>query len=114
MKTIKEYQFQFIKGIGPKRAKILADNGLETPSDILNYFPKSYIERLSVISILDLTDVLLKQSHIFNNDFDRVNDLKIKNEYTIIAKVIEKREQNFARGKKLLTILIIVNKLINN
>ncbi|HPZ83959.1 MAG TPA: hypothetical protein PL064_11015, partial [Thermogutta sp.] len=33
---------QFVKGVGPRRAEILAKLGIETVSDALFFFPRSY------------------------------------------------------------------------
>ena len=42
---------QYIKGVGPKRAEILAENGFKTVSDILHYYPRMYIDRSSITPI---------------------------------------------------------------
>jgi ATP-dependent DNA helicase RecG len=39
---------QYIKGIGPKRAKILSQIGIETVRDILSYYPKAYDDRREI------------------------------------------------------------------
>ncbi|MDD4005003.1 MAG: ATP-dependent DNA helicase RecG [Elusimicrobiaceae bacterium] len=36
---------QFVKGIGPKRAQLLARLGITTPSDLLYYFPRDWSDR---------------------------------------------------------------------
>ena len=44
-----------LKGIGDKKAKILAEAGIDTLNDILLRFPRKYEDRRSVILIKDLT-----------------------------------------------------------
>ncbi len=45
---------QYVKGIGPKRAVILKKAGVETAGDLLNYFPRRYLDRSNLIRIRDL------------------------------------------------------------
>jgi ATP-dependent DNA helicase RecG len=42
---------QYIKGVGPKRAEILADHGINNVRDLLFYFPRSYLDRTTVLPI---------------------------------------------------------------
>ncbi len=42
---------QFIKGVGPRRAEVLADHGLKTVRDLLFYFPRNYLDRTTVLPI---------------------------------------------------------------
>lgn len=42
-----------IKGIGPKKEKMLADRGLRTVDDLLHFFPRGYEDRRSVTSVRD-------------------------------------------------------------
>ncbi|RMF61078.1 MAG: ATP-dependent DNA helicase RecG [Calditrichaeota bacterium] len=46
---------QFVKGIGEKRAKRLADVGVETILDLLYYFPRRYLDRSHITQIKDLS-----------------------------------------------------------
>ncbi|HAA65174.1 MAG TPA: hypothetical protein DCE04_08380, partial [Thermoanaerobacter sp.] len=36
---------QYVKGVGPKRAKLLKKLGINTVEDLLFYFPKDYENR---------------------------------------------------------------------
>jgi ATP-dependent DNA helicase RecG len=45
---------QFIKGVGPRRAEVLAEHGLLTVRDILFFFPRKYLDRTSVVPIGEL------------------------------------------------------------
>jgi len=45
---------QYINGIGPKRASALATAGILTVNDIINYYPRRYLDRTTVKSIRDL------------------------------------------------------------
>lgn len=65
-----------VKGIGPKRAKALADVGIKTISDMIYYRPRKYIDRSNVTSIAQCP---------------------IGEEVTLIVKVAE---MQFVRGRK--------------
>jgi len=45
---------QYIKGVGPRKAAVLADHGLSTVADLLYYFPRHYLDRTNVVPIGDL------------------------------------------------------------
>ena len=34
---------QFVKGVGPARAKVFAELGVHTVSDLLEYFPRDWV-----------------------------------------------------------------------
>ncbi|MFW6270357.1 MAG: ATP-dependent DNA helicase RecG [Bacillota bacterium] len=46
---------QFIKGVGPKRAEILAKLDIHTVEDLLYYFPRTYEDRSKVKNIHEVT-----------------------------------------------------------
>ena len=45
---------QYVKGVGPRRAAVLAQCGLHTIRDLLFYFPRHYLDRTNIIPIKDL------------------------------------------------------------
>jgi ATP-dependent DNA helicase RecG len=42
---------QYVKGVGPKKAEVLAAQGLTTVQDLLYYFPRHYLDRTNVVPI---------------------------------------------------------------
>ena len=68
---------QFVKGVGPARAKQLADLGIETVEDLLLYFPRRYDLRRQAQSIASLKDIGLAA--------------------TVAGEVVDIREQSFGR-----------------
>ena len=50
-------QIQFLKGIGPKRAEVLAEIGILTVEDLLKYYPKSYIDITAAQSLRELKKI---------------------------------------------------------
>ncbi|NOX89519.1 MAG: ATP-dependent DNA helicase RecG [Calditrichaeota bacterium] len=47
----KTYELQFVKGIGPKRAEVLHRHGIRTYLDLLNYFPRKYVDRSNIVPL---------------------------------------------------------------
>ncbi|MBU1782494.1 ATP-dependent DNA helicase RecG [bacterium] len=47
---------QYLKGIGPQRAKIFSKLGIETIKDLLYYFPRIYQDRTEIRSIFSLKE----------------------------------------------------------
>ncbi|MDA0684273.1 MAG: ATP-dependent DNA helicase RecG [Bacteroidetes bacterium] len=45
---------QFLKGVGPRRADVLKEEGIITVADLLSLFPRRYLDRTSVQAIRDL------------------------------------------------------------
>lgn len=52
----KDFDLQYLKGIGPKRAGILKKSGLNTLTDILNYFPRRYVDRTNILPLSKLQE----------------------------------------------------------
>ena len=46
---------QYVKGVGPKKAAFLESQGIYTVVDMLNFFPRSYLDRTSVTDISKLS-----------------------------------------------------------
>ncbi len=42
---------QYVKGVGPRKAEVLAGHGLSTVGDLLYYFPRHYLDRTNVVPI---------------------------------------------------------------
>lgn len=45
---------QFLKGIGPARAEALAKIGIRSPVELLEYFPRRYLDRRNIVAIKDI------------------------------------------------------------
>lgn len=54
MDKLEHTSVRYLKGIGPKRAKIFADAGINTVSDLLHYFPRRYEDRANLVPISKL------------------------------------------------------------
>lgn len=78
MQNALDTSVQYLKGIGPKRAKILNKAGIKTIEDLLYYFPRRYEDRKNLISIAQL---------------------KEKETQTIKAEVLSKKERRSFRRR---------------
>ncbi len=47
---------QFLQGVGPKKAEVLAEAGVRTFRDLLHYFPRRYLDRSTITPIRALAD----------------------------------------------------------
>ncbi len=47
-------ELKFVKGIGPRRAAVLAAEGINSEADVLEYFPFRYVDRSKVYNISEL------------------------------------------------------------
>ncbi len=47
----KEYPLQYLKGIGPKRAAVLERYGVKNLEDLLNFFPRKYVDRSNIVEL---------------------------------------------------------------
>jgi len=45
---------QYVKGVGPRKAEVLARHGLDSIGDLLYYFPRHYLDRTNVVPIGEL------------------------------------------------------------
>ena len=54
--TFQNFELQYLKGIGPKRADILSQFGFNSLSDLLNYYPRRYIDRSNILPLNKLQD----------------------------------------------------------
>lgn len=50
------FELQYLKGIGPKRADVLAAVDLKSLRDLMNYFPRRYIDRSTILPLNKLLE----------------------------------------------------------
>jgi ATP-dependent DNA helicase RecG len=98
-------QIQFLKGIGPKRAEILAEIGILTVEDLLKYYPKSYIDITAAQSLRELKKIFSGNNFI-NLDKEVNFDALLKNQYTVLAKISSKIERNIGYKRQILIVNI--------
>ncbi len=69
---------QYIKGIGPKRAELLAEVDIENTEDLITYYPRKYLDRSNLV---------------------KINSLEKEQQVTVIGKVLS-REKVLGRKKR--------------
>ena len=42
---------QYVKGVGPRKAAVMTEHGLNTVRDLLHYYPRQYLDRTTVVPI---------------------------------------------------------------
>ncbi|TAL69174.1 MAG: ATP-dependent DNA helicase RecG [Bacteroidetes bacterium] len=97
-------ELQYIKGVGPVRAAALAKDGISTQQDLLNYFPRDYIDR-NAISSLKALAVKLRQDDLFESK-PIPKDFSLKNEVIAIGQITDSDEKHFGKNKKMLKLSI--------
>jgi ATP-dependent DNA helicase RecG len=108
----KEYEIQYLKGVGPKRAEVFAQAGITNYSDLILYFPTSYIDRNSVKSIQELSKII-KNENQFDFRNTKIQDIKFQTEYSLIGKIVKISEKEFGHHRKLLLLFISDGSGIN-
>ncbi len=63
-RLVSETEIKFLKGVGPRRAEALASVGVNTPLDLLYYFPRKYLDRSRIIKIKDAQSALLTPDEV--------------------------------------------------
>ncbi len=48
-------EIQYIKSIGPKRANALLEYEISTIKDLIDYFPRRYLDRSKIVTLNDLS-----------------------------------------------------------
>lgn len=81
---------QYIKGVGPKRAKALANLGIHSIKDLFSYFPRGYLDRSQIVRIADLKNYIDKSEAV-----------------TIFAEVYRQEARRTRRSNKLIFILTV-------
>ncbi len=101
---ISSLPLQYIKGIGPKRAEVLAAEGIVTPLDVILNVPRAYIDRQAAPSI---RAVVAESVHARSNTND-VSFPHVQRELSIIATVVgvQKRTVGRGRGRTMLSVAV--------
>lgn len=92
---------QYMRGIGPRRAEALALAGVLTPSDLLRFYPRSYIDRNSVPSLRDLRTNLLNAQQ---QDAFSEQNINLQTEITVVAFVRAVRDRTFGKNRTMVIV----------
>ena len=94
---------QFIKGVGPKRADVLAEAGLQTPVDILYAIPYQYVDRNAAASIATLYEKL-RADDLWSGSAQAI--ASANSEVSLMATVTHAETRSVGKSKKMFTALI--------
>ena len=97
---------QYIKGVGPRRAAVLANEGIRTLEDLALYVPKSYVERSAAGSIYSLLQHAKAPSHQLNSGHQVPKTTKVFAETTLVVHVVSVNERVVGRAKKMISVLV--------
>lgn len=95
---------QYVKGIGPKRAEVLAKDGIRTLEDVLLYVPRGYVTRDGSRSLADLLRV-----HAAPDVWETSNAAtltRVTSEVTIVVGIVSMQQRTYGRGKSMLTVTV--------
>ncbi|MBU3742689.1 MAG: ATP-dependent DNA helicase RecG [Candidatus Kapabacteria bacterium] len=95
---------QYLKGIGPKRAEVLAKEGLRTPQDVLLYVPRGYVNRDGSRTLAELAGVHGRDDVWARSDAATL--ARVTSEVTIIVGIVSMQEGRYGRGKTMLTVTV--------
>lgn len=102
---------QYIKGVGPRRAAVLANEGISTLQDLALYVPKSYVERSAARSIAALKQRAIAPSHSLNIaqnvTAQTAPEARVFEETTLVVSVQRVVEKVVGRNKKMLSVTVV-------
>jgi len=101
-----EYETQYIKGVGPQKAKVLAAAGIKTFEDLIYYFPFSYLDRRSVKRIDELYHTLFTEETSNQYESASFKQIKFRREYTIVGKIAKKTKRAISGNRQMLIVEI--------
>jgi ATP-dependent DNA helicase RecG len=81
-----EQELTWLKGVGPRKAEVLARHGLRTVEDLLQFYPRRYLDRTSVTRIADFQPEM--------------------GEVTVVGRVLAVQLKGFARGQRCEAVLL--------
>lgn len=95
---------QYLKGIGPKRAEVLASDGLVTPRDVLFSVPRGYVDRRSAPSIRALLASYSRPD--FWSASDAATVARVTADIVLVAQVVAVEERTVGSGRAMLSVII--------
>jgi ATP-dependent DNA helicase RecG len=96
-KSLLAQPVQFLKGVGPRKAEVLADVGVTTVGDLLFYAPRRYLDRTAVKTIAELRSMGDLRS--------LAPDAEIRREMTVVGTVRSFRVMGVGRKARFVIVL---------
>lgn len=98
-----ELPLTYVKGIGPRRAQALADEGIVTPADVVLRAPYGYVERSAAPSLASLVETL-RRPDLWTVDASMA--VRYTAETSVLVTVIDVHEQTVGRGRRMLKVYV--------
>lgn len=98
MPVKQQTELQYIKGVGPRRAEALAESRILTIRDLIEYFPRAYIDRNEAKTIKEIATELINSD---KSSLEQIFDFTLRRQYTLICKIVMKQVRQFSRKKML-------------
>jgi len=95
---------QYVKGIGPKRAEVLAKDGIRSMEDVLLYVPRGYVTRDGSRSLAEL-----QRMHAAPDVWETSNAAaltRVSSEVTLVVGIVSMQQRTYGRGKSMLTVTV--------
>jgi ATP-dependent DNA helicase RecG len=101
--SVLEQPVQYLKGVGPQRAKALSELGVRTLRELLLFLPRSYIDRSTSTTLRALARALHQQEQLFHSPLTLGDSERLLySEVTLIARVERVREHTYGSGRQML------------
>jgi len=94
---------QYVKGVGPRRAEALANEGIITPYDVLMCVPRGYISREAAPNIAAMLEKL-RAPDLWTGDTSQI--VNVTSQTSIIATVTDVRLKTVGKGRAMLAVTI--------
>ena len=91
---------QYIKGVGPRRAEMLAKEGLITYADVIYNVPRGYVDRTAVESISDMLR-RYRAPDLWNGDASSA--IKVTSQVTLVATLTSVRKMTVGKGRSMIS-----------
>jgi len=95
---------QFVRGIGPKKAAVLAGAGIRSVEDLLLHVPRTYIDRTTVVSIAGLRAAMARDA-LTVDPGPGGREGGARREYTVLGEVRSFRVAGFGAKSRFILVL---------
>ncbi|MEO8168036.1 MAG: OB-fold nucleic acid binding domain-containing protein, partial [bacterium] len=96
--SILSQPIQFLKGIGERRADVLAKYGVRTVHDLFFYVPRRYLDRTSIVTIEQLRQTYFRPTQ-------PADSADVQRDYTVVGDVRSFRVMGMGRKSRFVLIL---------
>jgi ATP-dependent DNA helicase RecG len=96
---------QYLKGVGPRRAEVLASEGLVSYHDVVMYVPRAYVDRRTMSSIAQLRDHL--RGSLDTQTSDASAQFAMQKQVSLVARVARSEKKTVGKGRTMLQVDLV-------